>query len=1050
MQPYEAFSVLIDTDQGERGSGLLYYQDDSESFYVLTCAHVIDNAEKVDIHLLIGDGSEERIVSTTKDHFYFSPIDNIDANKRHSCDIAIIQCETCDLSLNQSCYYISPVKDGQSVTAIGYPEGNSSEPLLYQQDQFDAVVLRNLNKQNYFQIRVDNRFLNASDREAELKGFSGSPLWDTEGLKKGAYFLAGIVSSGNGNNVSRGRVNVMNARLLQSLLNDTFTISIEARLSTVPAKDIALGYQKPDESEDQKAIRTTWIEDERNKARVFLDDIQLQKAIDECRKTISNNEFDKCTTKQKYAVYAVLLSAYRLAREFEIYDEIQEEMHQRGISDKREDLTSAVRYYEQLDLTKAEQYSEKSLVNNPQGLVEKVLSLAIKAGKNETADPSILSDVIDKNDHLLLKPKDNSEEAEVYQLLGYVFANRFRNTERAFRCLNRSFQAGGSFIVLESLACAYYQHSLRNAYIDKESDRVDQLRIDQTALDQSRDLFLRVLQSGDEMWIRGTFRRAGMLLFKCFWFEHDNYRIYRHYHDVIRYCDYLSPAQKRDLQICYLTVAIQKEPIDLQSYDALTSQDKLYFKTVQRLSAAMRIFEVEGFNIRSIHENELAKILSDVEDNLSVLKSETTDSDISLDDLITILINLYGVGVKCFNWNALEIIKDHLNEIRQPYAKESLSIYVHEIEDDDLKKTESSYEAFFKKHNDVISFNEWCHFYTRNGLYSKTKELYDSVFTTRRYLIENQSDYFYRTYISFYMAHNFDLAVPIKCFVKHSTDIKDPFIRLCFEIELKYSTCCFNDPDQILDDLKLLLQEDVIEDIEYQEKCLIVNMLNCRFSEAAKYSAISENADLKSFQNGSKFEQMLFVLQNNTPVINPYWHAMIQWDRQDVDEFYRKENWLLSPINILENCHAKSRKIIVMDLWAFYYLVKMNQEVILGYFDKIYVTHITVSDAIVERRNSSDQAIQAVLCYFEQLPNIIIQSPTLEEQLELRNDNEVYSTVKSSVLLADKYNCPALIGDFHFEVPEEYRHYIIRPNQAITVGAYMSGILQLDHIDPDK
>ena len=84
---------------------------------------------------------------------------------------------------------------------------------------------------------------------------------------------------------------------------------------------------------------------------------------------------------------------------------------------------------------------------------------------------------------------------------------------------------------------------------------------------------------------------------------------------------------------------------------------------------------------------------------------------------------------------------------------------------------------FFEKYDDIISFEEWCHFYIRHGEYLKTKELYDSVFDERKYLIEDQPEYFYRSYIDFTLAHQFDLTPALRCFVEHSDEFKDIFIN---------------------------------------------------------------------------------------------------------------------------------------------------------------------------------------------------------------------------------------------------------------------------------
>lgn len=59
---------------------------------------------------------------------------------------------------------------------------------------------------------------------------------------------------------------------------------------------------------------------------------------------------------------------------------------------------------------------------------------------------------------------------------------------------------------------------------------------------------------------------------------HDNFRIYKHYHDVMKYFDFPDGETKRDIQLCYLDVAIRKEPVNIDDYDALTDHDKKFYE----------------------------------------------------------------------------------------------------------------------------------------------------------------------------------------------------------------------------------------------------------------------------------------------------------------------------------------------------------------------------------------------------------------------------------------------------------------------------------------
>lgn len=1044
MEKHEAYSVLITDDKGRRGTGTLFYSEGLRSFYVLTCAHVIYTSERVLIHILIpttGD-PEEKTVTATKAQFHFSPIDEptvIGDQSIHTCDIAIIECELDDLPLRATRYSIYPMTNRERVMALGYPQGGG--PLYYQQDNLSATVEKVLDGENYFLIRVDEPFLNSADREAELKGFSGSPVWDEAMLDDHLHLFGGLIAVGMGTNIRRGRINVMNARYVQSLMYQEFGILMENRIPNVSENEVAPGYEEPIETPDQVAIRDSWIEHERRKGQTYVDGLQLQKAIDVTRKTIENTEFQKCTVEQKYNIYAVLLEAYRLARDFEIYDQISEEMHQAGISSEREDITEAVRYYEALDNDQAEEYAQKALERNPCGNEERVLMAVIRASKNGEADISILSEFIGSNDQLLIKPKDEREEEFLYQILGFVFGNRFKETGRAIRCLNKSFQIGGNYIILESLAVFYYLHSLRDAYIEEGKDRIDPFRIDQDAIDKGRDAFLRVLTVADEMWLKGTIRRAGPLMFKCFYFMHDNFRVYKHYHDMMKYFEFPDQEMLRDIQICYLEVATLKEQVDLKEYKGLTEHDRKFFELTNLLRIPLMMFN-EGISVPApIKEGELLKLISEGERLLQELIDTQTDDRLGFDKIHEDFINLYGNGILRYHWMAISEVKRHAEAVVHPLEAEVLELYVRELESGDFASSEQAYIRYFESKRDVISFNQLCHFYTRHGRIEKTKELYDSVFNERRFLIENQSEYFYREYILFYIEHGYDLTAPLRCYVEHGEEIKDYYLKMLFEMDLNFASVTFNDPDYMLDNAKILLDEGIIDAQDYNRRGLIINMLNCRPKEAEKFADPMHEANPSL---ASEYERMLFVWKGHNVVPNVRWNSMQKWSIEQLNKIYASEVWQKPVKEIMDRCRTGNRKAIIVDLWAIYFLQKIHLPVIMNYFEKVYITHDTISMALQEINKVNDDDIRRALINFQMAGNIIIQSPTMKDQLVVRAPGFQYMEIHQALLLADILDCPAFVGEFRYPIPDRFKDRIIRPYHFAEMYRYMEGVLMLE------
>lgn len=1033
MKVHEFYSVLITDDKkGKRGTGTLFYTAGSDHFYVLTCAHVIYTSESVKLSILIPSEDYSKEIQVDKSHFHFSPIDQVTVigeESIHTCDIAIIDYEKLDLLLQPTKYAIYPMTSGERVMTIGYPSGGLGT-VYYQQAEVKAEVLRVQKDQPYFVIRVDDPSINTADRSGELKGFSGSPVWDEQKLHDNVYLFGGLLAVGAGNNISMGRVNVMNARLLQSLMREEFGINIETKIPTIPENDIAPGYEAQVESEDQKAVRAGWVENERRKAQTYIDSLQLKRAADTIETAIGNSEFVKCTNDQKYSLYAILLEAYRLSRDFDVYDRIVHEMHGQGIHSEREDLIEAIRYYEALENDKAEEYIKKALKKNPDGNQEKVVALAIRASKEQGTDISILSDVIGSRDQLLIKPKDENEEEGLYQILGFVLGNVFRETGRAIRCLNRAFQINGNFIILETLGITYYLHSIRDAFIETGIDRIDRSRIDTASIEKARDALLRVFSSADEMWMKGTFRRAGLQIFKCFYFMHDYFRIYKHYHDVIHYFDFPDIDTKRDIQICYLEIAHRKEEVFLDDYEALTSFDKKFFELAILLESPMRSFN-EGVAVEAdIKEAELLAVLTEGEGRLLDLLNSEHDDRLGFDGIHTTFANLYGNGILRYHWHAINEVRRHCAEIKNRRAIEPMSIYIDELQAEDLDLVEKRYEAEFNKYQDIFTFDEWIRFYIRHGWFEKAKNLYDSVFDERAYLIKDQPEYFYRSYIVFNLHHKFDVTPAIKCFVENKDAFKDIFIYMSFEMDLNFCTVTFNNPDRMIEDATILLNEGLYTQKDYDEKCLVIYMLNCKPDFAEKYASWAKgNNPMES----SFAERMLLVWKGVPVEENSHWQGMKNYKIEDMVGFYRNEKWPRDPKTILKECHTDQRKEIVVDLWTLYLFSKGNLLRLFDSFKTIYITHNTVSMALQEINQVRDDNIKKLLIQLQIASNVKFLSPTLEQQLEVRDGTYDFMEIHSACLIAQKLNCPALVGENRFEIPEKLRKNVIRPHNIDTI-----------------
>lgn len=1044
MDKHESYSVRIHSDDGKFGTGVLFYSGGSRYFYVMTCAHVIHKCENADIRILVDNKGnvEERVFKVNRENFRFSALDNESTLKCAStirCDVAVIRGTLEDKLLDETRFYFSNVYEKNHLTIIGYPEA-VTEPLYYAQIELAGRALRVLDGQDYFIAQIDERNINSADRLGELQGISGSPVWNTESLKGTDYLLEGLVSSGVGSNLNIGRIKVMNSCILRDIMKNEYGINIESVLPFVSESETAPGYLHTDldlteleissihedkkETLDQLSVRNSWIESERRNSQMLIDSLQLKKAIESARRVINNSEFEKCNNEQKYGIYAVMLEAYRLAREYETYDDILQEIHERGISNNREILTKSVRYHEALELEKALKCANLALRNNPDGLEERVISLIISAELNSDRSVETLSGILGSDDRLLIKPKDSREEEVVYQMIGYVLVNRFHETGRAIRCLNRAYRINGNPIILETLGIAYYFHSLRDAYTDESKEIIDPNKINVSDIEKAREALLRVLDNADDLWLQGSFKRAGLLIFKCFYFLHDNFRVYKLYQDIIRYCNFPNRSVIRDVQCCYLETLVGMDEWSLEGFDALTDYDKRYFSTLRILEKTIGRFH-DGLAVScEISQAQLLSVISDCENEIKTLNSEPGEDRGKLDRLRIHMISLYGNGILRYGWNAVTEVERHMQMMTQITNRDQLTLYLEELKADNIYDIENKYADYYEQHKDIASFGDWVRFYIRHGLYEKAKELYDSVFTNRKYLIVQQTEYFYREYVIFCLYHKFDITPAISCFVKNRDDFKDIFIAMSFRLDLEFASTTFNNPDKMIADLKMLSSLKLYSEEILKEKCLIIDMLNCRFQDAKQYASWANGGDLF---DGSQYEAMLLVGLGMPVIENTHWKAMRDYDISDIYAIYHGEEWLYDVFEILKNCNYYMGKSIVVDLWTLYLVMKSCEPELFNVFDTIYITHSTVSMALCEIRQVNDMDIRRILINLQSVKNVKFISPTLEQQMEIRKYGYCYNEADAACLMAKILNCPAVVGEFRYQIHESLKERVIRP-----------------------
>lgn len=188
-------------------------------------------------------------------------------------------------------------------------------------------------------------------------------------------------------------------------------------------------------------------------------------------------------------------------------------------------------------------------------------------------------------------------------------------------------------------------------------------------------------------------------------------------------------------------------------------------------------------------------------------------------------------------------------------------------------------------------------------------------------------------------------------------------------------------------------KEDIIEAIRYFER------LDYNKAEEFAEKALERNP----YGNKEKVMMAVICVSKSTEAdpsilaefVDPNDQLLIKPKDEREEEF-----WLRPAEKIMDKCNTRNRKLIVVNLWAIYYLQKIFRPDIMNRFEKVYITHHTISVALQEINQVNDDDIRRCLMNFQNAGNVIIQSPSMKDQLEIRSSNFTYQEVHQALLLS--------------------------------------------------
>lgn len=1047
----QEYSVFItDEKRTSSGSGVLFYPGSGNRLYIFTCAHVLDGLEEpFQIYSLFPVNREQEIyqvekLEATREQVKYSPIDKVSESDEgvivHSIDAAVICLEIKEeISFETTDYVIGEVHKGDGVLAQGFPGSETEiEELLNYVEGTYGRILHNAKDKEVLLWQIEDTHVDPGNRVYELNGFSGSPVWSLEADEK---TIVGLFTSGVGRSIYRGKVHALKMEAIRSIMKIFFQIRMESRILGIPNEEIAPQKDNPTyiSKEAQPEIRNLydeWLVVQTEKVRAYIDDVKFQNAIDTAKMAIKDQRFEKCSKKVACTHMKHLLYCYEACLLDDEYEALEQEMQKRGFLEGHDPLRwitfnfGKKQFKETIAFTEA--LLQKSDLDERVKIVAEVYASISRAYVEDAPVEETIGKFLDEKECLNIKIEDMGTEALVYQMLGYVYGEHYKQYVKSVRCLNRAYRLGQDHAVLESLGCAYHLLAIHDAL--KEDHTIEIEKVDRSSLYKARECFLILLDKADELYLRAMMKREGGILYDTFFFEQDNYRILTLYPILIKN----SPddaKMKRDFEMRYAKTVCQSGQIDLTQFHHLTKADKILLSILKEEQDALhRLDFTNSEDLRRISnlDKKLYNVIDKVEQNLEQIDEK--------EQLLVraLLLNLYRWGKYLFGWNIIFNMERHL-EFIQKNGKEEMAItfenFIYECSHEP-EEAEERYIHSWEKNPCFELWKEILQFYKRNHMLDKADAMFESLFTEHTEYVESEPEYAFRAYIGYIIDYRRDLRKALHFYLLHKNEMKDEIVRELWESELMMCTNSFNNPDEFVEMRNVLVEQGLMPENEFHRISLIAYMCNLDSENAWKHFS-KENPMFGEFgqiENEGVFltkegAQFLVWQKKYPPHMEREWRGINIQGANAAKALFKREEWHLSPKSIANKLQYEIHKSIAIDVWGLYLLAVEEKLELLEQFDSIYVTHFSVYRMLEEITHFKNENIEVILAYLESAEHVKLQSPNFETQLRIRENVKYYEPC-STVAMAIEAEIPAIIGEPMLiqSLIDGFKNYIVRPD----------------------
>ncbi len=1051
------YSVYVsDIKNTVQGSGVLFYAG-GDTMFVFTCAHVVDDLEKVRLLILKTIDAAKDLYNVfytevPSSQIVFSPLDVVEIDesgeKTHTEDLAIIMIsKPVDMDFRKTEYYVTETYRNRSVYVQGYPNGvPEGKKAIEFLDCLHGNVVVNPSDSNQFTIRMDDSFIDAGARVYELKGLSGAPVWDDNeevngllGLLTSAYDTTGLLS----------KVRATKAQQIRSIMKERFDVAIKRKLEGIPEEDIAgsdfasIPFNGTIPQVKAQSENENWIKEQLLALRVIIEDLKLQKAIDKGRELVSDPRYETLSKDSQRKVKQYLLYCYEIADLDGEFEALELDMRERGLIKGHDTLRQFTRsfmkrhFHETVDVAQHcidtwNGSSRESLLS-----FAKVFLLLAKAYTEELPVEQTIGKLLDDHERFNLPTDEIEDEGLVYQMIGYVYGEKYHDYVNSVRFLNRSYQIGFESIVLESLGAAYYNLAIYDA-TDEDGKIPDARKIDFKSLYKARECYLIIKGKADELFWSGTMRRMGLCVYNTFVFLNDNYRILTIYEDIKKYLPNLNDEEWRDVEMKCARISAQKGEINTAEYKHITSRDEILLNAIARASNCLNLIEDVSANVPQDQIRNMPQFARGIRETTRYLENEVRIIDRR--DRVPIyvhLINLYGRGMLLCGWDKKEKLHDlyeRLSEYADSDLLETMSNFIFEM-DAPIEESIKRFKATFEKKKNILNWQELNHLYIRHGMFEEADTMYRELLSKRKELIEEGPEYAYRAFIDYVTLYKRDLKYALQCYLDAKEAFQDTDIEGFWELELMLYSNSFNNPERFEIDRLPFVEKGLITEEQYHRTAFMAYLTNLNDLKAKEHNDfIRQYPHFVNPQTG-----MLIMRQEEIHFLNwigaiqpdflPPPDSMISSRAAEIRAKYENEIWPRTVDKPLRN-RFNINKTIAIDAWSLYQLIDIEKMEMLQAFDHVYVSHMTIIRLLEELSRTNSPIIRRLLDFLKKCETVHILSAGFKAQLDVRNVAKYFEPA-SCVAIGVEKDCMVVLGEPEIEqtLIEHFESKIIRINK---------------------